>query len=53
MLPIIDEELITRYEAVFAAAVSDVLCEIRYLYQTLPDGIQGFKQDMKVAGNSL
>lgn len=49
-LPISDEELITRYEAVFTAAVNDVLREMGYLYQTLPNSIQGLRQDMKVAG---
>ncbi len=49
-LPISDQELIERYEAVFTAAVNDVLREKGYLYQTLPNSIQGLTMDMKVAG---
>lgn len=49
-LPISDRELIERYEAVFTAAVNDVLREKGYLYQTLPNSIQGLTMDMKVAG---
>lgn len=49
-LPISDQELIERYEAVFTAAVNDVLREMGYLYQTLPSAIQGLTMDMRVAG---
>ncbi len=49
-LPISDQELIERYEAVFTAAVNDVLREMGYLYQTLPNTIQGLTTDMRVAG---
>ena len=43
-------ELCGRYEAVFTAAVNDVLRQMGYLYQTLPPGILPLKDDMKVAG---
>lgn len=49
-LPISDQELIERYEAVFTAAVNDVLREMGYLYQTLPSAIQGLTMEMHVAG---
>ena len=49
-LPISDREMIERYEAVFTAAVNDVLREMGYLYQTLPNSIQGLRMDMRVAG---
>lgn len=49
-LPISDEELVERYEAVFTAAINDVLRDLGYLYQTLPNTIQGLTQDMRVAG---
>ncbi len=49
-LPISDQELIERYEKVFTAAVNDVLREKGYLYQTLPNAIQGLTTDMRVAG---
>ena len=49
-MPISDQELIERYEAVFTAAVTDVLREMGYLYQTLPSAIQGLTMDMRVAG---
>ena len=49
-LSISDKELIERYEAVFTAAVNDVLREMGYLYQTLPNAIQGLTTDMRVAG---
>lgn len=49
-LPISDQELIERYEAVFTAAVNDVLREMGYLYQTLPSSIQGLTMEMHVAG---
>lgn len=49
-LPISEEALCQRYEAVFTAAVNDVLREMGHLYQTLPNAIQGLREDMKVAG---
>lgn len=49
-LSISDKELVERYEAVFTAAVNDVLREMGYLYQTLPNAIQGLTTDMRVAG---
>lgn len=49
-LPISEEELCHRYEGVFTAAVNDVLREMGYLYQTLPNTIQPLRNDMKVAG---
>lgn len=48
--PIPTHELVARYEAVFTAAVNDVLREMGYIYQTLPNAIQGLSPDMKVAG---
>lgn len=48
--PIPTHELVERYEAVFTAAVNDVLREMGYVYQTLPNTIQGLTPDMKVAG---
>jgi len=48
--PIPTHELVERYEAVFTAAVNDVLREMGYVYQTLPNTIQGLSPDMKVAG---
>ncbi|HML47979.1 MAG TPA: RraA family protein [Clostridia bacterium] len=48
--PIPTQELVERYEAVFTAAVNDVLREMGYVYQTLPNTIQGLSPDMKVAG---
>lgn len=45
-----DEEICHRYEAVFTAAVNDVLREMGYLYQTLPNNIKPLKDEMKVAG---
>ena len=49
-LPISDEELITRYSAVFTAAINDVLRERGYLYQTLPNDIQPLLPGMRVVG---
>lgn len=50
LLPISEEELCCRYEAVFTAAVNDVLREKGLLYQTLPNDIKPLRDDMKVAG---
>ena len=49
-LPISDREICDRYEAVYTAAVNDVLREKGYLYQALPSDILPLKDDMKVAG---
>ena len=49
-LPISDEELCQRYEAVFTSAVNDVLREKGLLYQTLPNDIKPLRDDMKAAG---
>lgn len=49
-LSISEEELTRRYEGVFTAAVNDVLREMNYLYQTLPNNIMPLKDEMKVAG---
>ena len=49
-LPISDEELCRRYEAVFTSAVNDVLREKGLLYQTLPNDIKPLRDDMKAAG---
>lgn len=48
--PIPTHELVERYEAVFTAAVNDVLREMGLVYQTLPNTIQGLSPEMKVAG---
>lgn len=45
-----DTELCHRYEAVFTAAVNDVLREMGYLYQVLPPSIQPLQEHMRVAG---
>ena len=45
-----EEELVRRYEGVFTAAVNDVLREMNYLYQTLPNNILPLRDHMKVAG---
>ena len=49
-LPISEEEVCRRYEGVFTSAVKDVLREMGLLYQTLPNGIQPLRDDMKAAG---
>ena len=49
-LPISDREICDRYENVSTAMVNDVLREMGYLYQTLPNNILPLKDDMKVAG---
>ena len=48
--PIPEEELCERYEAVFTAAVNDVLREEGLIAQTLPNDIMPLKDDMKVCG---
>lgn len=48
--PIPDEELCARYEAVFTAAVNDVLREEGLIAQTLPNDIMPLKDEMKVCG---
>ncbi len=49
-LPIGDVELCQRYEALFTAAVNDVLRERLLTHQTLPTGILPLREHMKVAG---
>jgi len=49
-LPVSDREICDRYENVSTAMVNDVLREMGYLYQTLPNNILPLKEDMKVAG---
>lgn len=49
-LPVSEKELSERYEGVFTAAVNDVLREMNYCYQTLPNRILPLKDHMKVAG---
>mgnify|MGYP000489409951 CR=1 FL=1 len=49
-LPIPDQELCERYEALFTAAVNDVLREKNLTHQTLPNNILPLKDEMKVAG---
>lgn len=45
-----EKELVERYEKVFTAAVNDVLREMNYVYQTLPNNIMPLRDEMKVAG---
>ncbi len=49
-LPVSDREICDRYENVSTAMVNDVLREMGYLYQTLPNNILPLKDEMKVAG---
>jgi regulator of RNase E activity RraA len=49
-LPIPAVELCQRYEALFTAAVNDVLRERNLLHQTLPNNILPLRDSMKVAG---
>ena len=48
--PIPERELCERYEALFTAAVNDVLRECKLVYQTLPNNIMPLRETMKVAG---
>ena len=48
--PIPVEELCSRYEALYTAAVNDVLREDGILYQTLPNTIMPLREEMKVCG---
>lgn len=48
--PIPERELCERYEALFTAAVNDVLRERNLVYQTLPNNIMPLRETMKVAG---
>lgn len=48
--PIPEDELCERYEALFTAAVNDVLRENNMTHQTLPNNIMPLKDEMKVAG---
>jgi len=48
--PISEKELCDRYENVTTAMVNDVLREMGYLYQTLPNNIMPLRDDMKVVG---
>lgn len=52
-LPISDKELCQRYEGVSTAMVNDVLREMGYIYQTLPNNILPLKDEMKVAGSAF
>lgn len=49
-LSIPDDELCRRYEALFTAAVNDVLRERLMTHQTLPNNIMPLRENMKVAG---
>lgn len=49
-LPISDSEICQRYEALFTAAVNDVLRELNLPHQTLPNNIQPIRETMKTAG---
>jgi regulator of RNase E activity RraA len=48
--PITEKELCERYEALFTAAVNDVLREKNLTRQTLPNNIMPLRDTMKVAG---
>ncbi len=48
--PIPEQELCERYEALFTAAVNDVLREKNLTHQTLPNNIMPLRETMKVAG---
>lgn len=48
--PIPEKELCERYEALFSAAVNDVLREHNLTHQTLPNNIMPLRESMKVAG---
>lgn len=48
--PISEKELCDRYEKVTTPMVNDVLREMQYLYQTLPNNILPIREGMKVAG---
>ena len=49
-LPETEQEISNRYKNVYTAAVNDVLREMGYLYQTLPNNILPLKEGMKVSG---
>ncbi|MDF2921292.1 MAG: dimethylmenaquinone methyltransferase [Paenibacillaceae bacterium] len=49
-LPISEQEICHRYEQVSTAMVNDVLREMEYLYQTLPNHILPLRDEMLVAG---
>ena len=51
--PIPVKELCYRYEALFTAAVNDVLREMNLLYQTLPHQIMPLRESMKIAGTAF
>lgn len=48
--PVADKELCERYEALFTAAVNDVLREMNLTRQTLPNSILPLVDGMKLAG---
>ena len=48
--PISEKELCDRYEQVTTPMVNDVLREMQYLYQTLPNNILPLREEMKVCG---
>jgi len=50
ILPIQEAELCRRYEGVFTAAVNDVLREMGFLHQVVPNNIRPIRDDMKVCG---
>lgn len=49
-LPVPEQEICDRYEAIFTAAVNDALRERKLLNQTLPNGIMPLRDNMKAAG---
>ena len=48
--PISDKELCDRFEKTWTPAVNDVLRELGYLEQTLPNSIMPLRDEMKVCG---
>ncbi len=52
-LEISDIEICDRYEKLFTAAVNDVLRELGYLCQTLPNEIMPLRDEMKVCGTAF
>ena len=49
-LPISEKELCDRYEKTWTPAVNDVLRELGYIEQTLPNNIMPLREHMRVCG---
>ncbi len=52
-LPVPLNEVCERYERLYSGAVSDVLREMNYLYQALPNDIVPLRDEMVVAGEAF